>query len=392
VISLEPLANSRLSRIQLEIFQEARGLTVENVGSASLFLNGREAREISPRVGDVVEVGDILMLLCALRSWPRLSARLVENHAFGAPDAEGIVGETPLAWDLRRELDFAGRQAGHVLVTGPSGAGKELAARALHRASGCTGPLVERNAATIPEGLIDAELFGNLKNYPNPGMSERLGLIGTADGGVLFLDEFAELSRQAQTHLLRVLDAGQYQRLGEARMRTARLRLIAATNRPLSTLREDIVARFALHIRVPPLSARRDDVPLILRHVTTPLIENDPSLSARFLDRFGVPRFSREFLRRVLLHPLSGNVRELKQLALASLAKSNGTELEWFDPHGAEFDVAGATHDEGARIQRSLDANNGSIEKTWRALGLSSRHALVRKLKKHGLVVHKRSR
>src|SRR6185295_18995653 len=113
-----------------------------------------------------------------------------------------------------------------------------LVARALHSRSGMS-KLTSRNAATLPEALVEAELFGNLKNYPNPGMPERPGLIGAADGGCLFLDEFAELPQPAQAHLLRALDQGEYQRLGDATVRHARFRLIAATNRPESALRRD---------------------------------------------------------------------------------------------------------------------------------------------------------
>lgn len=88
-----------------------------------------------------------------------------------------------------------------------------------------------RNAATLPEGLLDAELFGNIKNYPNPGTPERAGLVGEADGSTLFLDEIGEISQVAQAHLLRVLDDGEYHRLGEAKARKSHLRLISATNR-----------------------------------------------------------------------------------------------------------------------------------------------------------------
>src|SRR6185503_16398678 len=117
------------------------------------------------------------------------------------------------------------------------------AARALHELSPrAERRLVSRNAATLPSGLMDAELFGNAKNYPNPGMAERAGLIGEANGGTLFLDEIGELPAELQAHLLRVLDGdGEYQRLGDAQQRRSDFRLVAATNRDPSSLKHDFL-------------------------------------------------------------------------------------------------------------------------------------------------------
>src|SRR4029077_9274313 len=127
-----------------------------------------------------------------------------------------------------------------VVIAGQSGSGKELVAQAIHALSGrADRRLVSRSAATLPEALIDAELFGNAKNYPNPGMVERSGLIGEAHGSTLFLDELGELPHAAQAHLLRVLDGGEYQRLGEAQARVSDFRLVVATNRILSSLKPD---------------------------------------------------------------------------------------------------------------------------------------------------------
>src|SRR5262249_66785 len=162
---------------------------------------------------------------------------------------------TPLAWALRDTVAFAARAEGHVLVRGESGSGKELCATAIHRLS-TRGEraLVARNAATFPAGLVDAELFGNAKNHPNPGTAEREGegLVGEGDGGTLFLDEIGELPAALQAHLLRVLDRnGEYQRLGESRVRRADLRVVAATNRGVAELKHDFAARFTLAVEIP---------------------------------------------------------------------------------------------------------------------------------------------
>src|SRR5262249_51707936 len=199
--------------------------------------------------GDTLELGRQMVFLCVRRPAWITGAPPAEEHSFGDADAHGIVGESPVIWQLRERIAFVGPRSGHALIHGESGTGKELVARALHACSLRTGrPLVARNAATIPEGLVDAELFGNVRNYPNAGMPGRPGLIGEADGGTLFLDELAELPVSLHAHLLRVLDGGEYTRLGEARPRRSDFRLIGATNRPESALKHDVLARLTFRI------------------------------------------------------------------------------------------------------------------------------------------------
>jgi DNA-binding NtrC family response regulator len=130
-------------------------------------------------------------------------------HAYGGPDAHGIVGESPAAWDLREQLARAAATDDYVLIQGESGTGKELAAAVLHKGSKrAKGPFVAHNASNFTLSLLDSELYGNSANYPNPGMPARQGLFGSADRGTLFLDEVGECPLEVQAHLLRVLDAG----------------------------------------------------------------------------------------------------------------------------------------------------------------------------------------
>ena len=174
----------------------------------------------------------------------------------------------------------------HVLVLGESGTGKELVAQAIHALGPRSGRrLVARSAATVPATLIDAELFGNAPSYPNAGMAERPGLVGEADGSTLFLDEIGELPVELQTHLLRLLDGGDYQRLGDARRRTADLRVVGATNRPTGQLKADLAARFPLRVHAPGLHERRDDVMLVARHVLRELVEERRRARAATLHR-----------------------------------------------------------------------------------------------------------
>lgn len=383
------------------------GVAIENHGRTRLVVDGVEVPSADVRPGSLVEIGTQLSVLLVARSEMPPELDGYPGFAFGEADAFGIVGESPAAWRLRARIAFVAKREGHVLVRGPSGTGKELVAGAIHALSArARGPLVARNAATFPEGLVDAELFGNVRGYPNPGSPERPGLIGAADGGTLLLDEFAELPVALQTHLLRVLDAGEYHRLGETAARSSRFRLIGATNRGLDRIKDDVAARFSFQIDVPSLVERREDVPLLCQHIMTSLAAGDPELRARFFAGTR-PRLHQRLLRALLCHELPTNVRELRNLLLASASESHEGTLDVparlasearvvatrpavVEASGAEVDDASGDELAPARIQAALDANNGSIEDTWRSLGLPSRHALGRLVRKHGIEVRRR--
>lgn len=397
-VELPPFTNPSLSREQLLVGRAGPdALQLENVGRCRLLVNGEEAAKSMLKPGDVIELGGQLVLLCAVRA-SRLEGPPGEPaHAYGTADAHGFVGESPAAWRLRAELVAVAARSGHVLVFGATGSGKELVAAALHALARRSGKLVARNAATLPESLVDAELFGNLKDYPNPGMPDRRGLLGAADAGSLFLDEFAELPLPAQAHLLRALDRGEYQRLGETTPRQSSFRLLAATNRPESALRRDLLERFDFRLRVPDLAARREDIPFIARHLFATMAGDAPELCTRFTGNGGLPKLSPNFVARLARHPFLGNVRELRNLLWSALDGATGDALEWPDvePDPAAEDeeelTASGTDATAARLKRVLDENGGSMEKSFRALGLSSRYALLRLLKKHGITVKRQT-
>jgi DNA-binding NtrC family response regulator len=393
---LAPFRNQALSRAQLELGGAEGGISVRNVGRLPLFVNGEAAQSALVVPGDVLEVGRQLVLLAVSRP-PRLSGpQAAPEHEFGAPDAFGFVGESAAAWRLRSEIEFVAGQRGHVLVLGPSGTGKELVAAAVHARPGRTGPFVARNAATLPETLLDAELFGNPKGYPSPGMPERKGLVGAAHGGTLFLDEIGDLPAAAQPHLLRLLDHGEYQRLGESERRVADLRVLAATNLPESSLRPDLLARFDFRIRTPPLDDRREDIALLAQHLVRPVLETgeDPT---RFRTEGGLTRLGSALVRRLTRHSYVTHARELRQLLVEAVRQSPDDSLEWPDAEPAPTDSRPASYGASSDlpldpkvVQAALDECNGSLEKTWRKLGLSSRHALARLVQKHGLIVTRR--
>ena len=380
----------KLSREHLRVERTGAGrLAVENLGRRALRHRGQPTTQAVVEVGSTFEIDGRWLFLYERRPRVLPEAADVAVQAAGSPDAAGMVGETPAMWRLRDRVAFVGPRAGHVLVTGPSGAGKELVARALHAGSPRDGrALVSRNAATIPEGLLDAELFGNVVNYPNPGMPERPGLVGAADGGTLFLDEVGELPEAQQAHLLRLLDGGEYQRLGEARSRTSDLRLVAATNRDPRVLKADFHARFRHHVDVPPIQARRADVPLLARHLLRRAGAADAQLKARFFEG-EEPMLSVELVDFLVRHDLTLQTRELDALLWRCLGASPGDVIE---PDPALLSGAPPTPNptdptslDAAGLREALEAHGWVQEKVWRALGLQSRYVLRRLMRKHGI-------
>jgi DNA-binding NtrC family response regulator len=398
----EPIGCAGLSRRQLEIRLVDDGVEVRRVGRCAMRHNGVECDLATLRPGDALRLRQEIVLLCVRRA-----ARIAACHhfdaddaRFGAPDALGILGESPTVWALRDAIAFAAKTDAHVLCIGETGTGKELAARAVHQLSARSSrPLVARNAATLPPGLIDAELFGNVRNYPNAGMPERPGLLGHADGGFLFLDEIAELSSELQSHLLRVLDSGgEYQRLGESTSRRSDLRLIAATNRDPAELRRDLLARFKVQIELPPLGERREDIPLLVRHLVLRAAERTPEVAARFVGRSAdgkaTVRVDAKLIDQLIRRDFKANMRELEAVLWSAIATSESDAVEWSDA-AAPPDAKRASEAPSERrrneepteeeIRAALARESGNVARAAKALGLSSRYALYRMMTKLGI-------
>ena len=397
-----PLTNTHLSRAQLRLRASDGGeaVVVERLGRSHLFRNDdkRPVERTELRAGDTLRIGHQYLFLTVRRpAWMApVEGGLGSNEfAFGAPDRFGLVGESPAIWALRAQICFVARQRDHVLVTGASGTGKELVARAIHSLTS-SRPIVARNAATFPDTLIDAELFGTARNYPNVGMRERPGLIGEASGSSLFLDEFGELPRAMQAHLLRVLDHGEYQRLGDEHVRQSQFRLIAATNRPLSMFQPDVLARLALRIDVTDLNTRREDIPLLAQHLMRDILARQVPPRGQG-DAGASFQISMPLMDMLVRHHYTTNTRELRAMLLDALARAHGTKLEPPPPAGPGSRATEATPQEPssgeessrvlepAQLQEALDRRSGNIELTWRDLGMSSRYALARLVARHRL-------
>lgn len=404
-----PLESRRISRSQLELRPTADGrILVRRVGQCALLHDGEAHEELALGAGGVFTLRNAAVFLVIAR--PLRVGRVVETdiHAFGEADPDGLVGESDALWLLRERIALAAESPHHVLIAGPSGTGKELVARAVHRRSTRgKGPYVSRNAATIPEGIVDAELFGCARGYPNAGSPERSGLVAEADGGSLFLDEVGELPHAVQAHLLRVLDrGGEYQRLGETRARSSDFRCIAATNRPLDALKHDVAARFTSRLVTPGLEERREDIPLLMRALLRRFQKETPRALSRYVLREGGqesfrsdPRLTELLLRR----SYATHLRELDRLLWSAVEESTGDYLECprellqgsanaevQTPDGADAEEPEGSDGSGdaltaEEVRRALDQARGSITHAARLLGLRNRYVLYRVMKRLGV-------
>ena len=297
-----------------------------------------------------------------------------------------IVGDSPAIKEVLRIVAQVARTDSPVLLMGESGTGKELFARAIHEiGERAAGPFVAINCGALPETLQESELFGYARGAFTGAQQGKRGLIEEADKGVLFLDEIAELDHAAQVKMLRVLQDGEFRRLGETTVRHADARLIAATNSDLrravqdGRLREDLFYRIhVLPIVVPPLRSRPGDVPLLAQH----FLEH-------YRVRYGKPelRLTRAALDRLVAYTWPGNVRELEAtIARAvTLAASDAIDAEDFGLIRSErLPKPLLAESERLTIQRTLDLHGWHKDAAARALGIS-RTTLWRKVRTHGL-------
>jgi DNA-binding NtrC family response regulator len=230
--------------------------------------------------------------------------------------AETIIGASPPMVKLRAYLPKLAQSSANVLITGATGSGKDRVARALHD----LGPrrdqtFVAINCAALPETLIESELFGHERGAFTGATSAARGHFVQADGGTLFLDEIGEMSLSAQAKLLRVIETREVTPVGAARARPVNIRIIAATNQQLEPLVEHKRFRLDLYYRLnvarlelPPLKDRKEDIPLLLSHMTKELnLRNECTV--------GDP--DEELLNCLMAHEWPGNIRELRNLVEA---------------------------------------------------------------------------
>jgi len=262
----------------------------------------------------------------------RLRKRLEDENEYLQFEASGgqgfgeMLGTSPALRNVIQQIELVAPTDSTVLILGESGTGKELVARELHRnSSRASRPLIKVNCAAIPRDLFESEFFGHVKGAFTGALRNRTGRFELADGGTLFLDEVGEVPLDLQSKLLRVLQEGEFERIGEEQTRHVNVRVIAATNRDLREearqhrFREDLYYRLGVFpIELPPLRDRRDDVILLAEH----FLKN----AAR---RFGVatPRLTKAVGRQLQNYEWPGNIRELQHVIERAVILSQGGPL-----------------------------------------------------------------
>jgi DNA-binding NtrC family response regulator len=325
----------------------------------------------------------------------------LEDELLQSAEFEGIVGRSPLMWDMFSRIRRVGPHFRAMLITGETGTGKDLIAQALHKMSpAAAGRYVVLNCSAVVETLFESELFGHVKGSFTGATQDKAGLFEHAHGGTLFLDEIGDMPLATQAKLLRVLQNQEVQRVGSLTAKRVDVRVIAATNRDLRVairdkhFREDLYYRLSMvEINVPRLADRKEDLPLLERHFIT-----------RFAAQYGKEIHGLTHRAQILLsmHTWPGNVRELENVIGHACMMTLGDTVDVQDlpaylhssapaadaapavPSPPDVSVGTLEEQERLLIIRALEAAGGNQSQAARLLRIG-RDALRYKLKKHSL-------
>jgi DNA-binding NtrC family response regulator len=323
----------------------------------------------------------------ALRRTARLEQ---ENSRLRADGLPKMIAESRAMQPVLRMMERVGPSDAAVLITGEHGTGKDVVARWLHASSPrASRPLVTVNAGAIAEGVFESELFGHVKGAFTDARADRVGAFELADGGTLFMDEIGTMPLEQQAKLLRVLQTGEFQRVGTSKTRRANVRVVSATNTDIPAaveegrFREDLLFRLnTVEIHLPPLRERREDI---------------PALAMFFLQRTAtqyrkhLTGFDPEAIKALLAYPWPGNIRELEHTVERAVLLSGGTTIGMEDlalrgrvPASVSMEEMSLEDAEQLLIRKALSRFEGNVSKAAEALGLS-RSALYRRLERYGL-------
>ncbi|HKP35725.1 MAG TPA: sigma-54 dependent transcriptional regulator [Pyrinomonadaceae bacterium] len=329
----------------------------------------------------------------ALRRGQRLEAENLTLRADGASANQSeVIAESPAMKAIMNMVQRIGPADANVLITGENGTGKEVIARSLHEVSArAAKPLVSVNAGALASGLFESELFGHVRGAFTDAKTDRVGRFELADGGTLFLDEIANVPLNLQAKLLRVLETGEFERVGSSKTRKVNVRVLSATNADLRTdmsegkFRSDLMFRLnTVEIHLPPLRDRREDIAPLAEHFLRQHCE-------RY--RRGQMVFTPQALEALRQHSWPGNVRELDHVIERAVLMSTGKAVTAMDlalqttpdaQISARLEEMSLEDAERLLIQKALARFEGNANRAAEALGLS-RSALYRRLQKYGL-------
>jgi DNA-binding NtrC family response regulator len=324
----------------------------------------------------------------ALRKGQRLEA---ENQLLRGEEGQSkLIADSPAMQPVLQLISRVGPSDANVLITGENGTGKGVVAQALHVVSIRAGkPLVTVNAGGLSEGVFESELFGHVKGAFTDAKTDRVGRFELADGGTLFLDEIANVSMNQQSKLLRVLETGEFERVGSSKTRHVDVRVISATNSDLNEevaggrFRQDLLFRLnTIEIRIPPLRDRREDIPLLSQHFLQ-------QHAHRYRKRLA--GFEPAAMQALLAHSWPGNVRELDHaveravlMAQGTIVKASDLGLRTVREGSPRLEDMSLEEVECLLIKKALSRFDGNVSRAAEALGLS-RSALYRRLQRYGL-------
>jgi len=331
----------------------------------------------------------------ALRRGRRLEAENIAWRDRAADTANGsprIVAESPAMKNVLKLVERIGPADANVLITGENGTGKEVIARALHAISTRSSkPLVSLNAGALAEGVFESELFGHVRGAFTDAKADRAGRFELADGGTLFLDEIANVPLNLQPKLLRVLETGEFERVGSSKSQKVDVRVLSATNADLNTevsqsrFRQDLLFRLnTVEVHLPSLCDRREDILPLAEHFLRQHREHY---------RRAIEGFSPEAVDALRQHSWPGNVRELDHVVERAVLMASGNTISAFDlalrsardtTVSARLEELSLEEVERLLISKALSRFEGNANRAAEALGLS-RSALYRRLQKYGL-------
>jgi DNA-binding NtrC family response regulator len=329
----------------------------------------------------------------ALRRGSRLEAENIAlRDSASDTDIPQIVAESPAMKAVLKLVERIGPADANVLIIGENGTGKEVITRLLHSISSRrTKPLISVNAGALAEGVFESELFGHVRGAFTDAKSDRVGRFELADGGTLFLDEIGNVPLNLQAKLLRVIETGEFERVGSSKTQKINVRLLSATNADLHAevaqgrFRQDLLFRLnTVEIRLPPLRDRLEDIPVLAEHFLK---------IHRERYRRPILGFTPEAFDALRHHLWPGNVRELDHVIERAVLMSTGNIVTAFDlalegtPDArlsARLEEMSLEDAERLLIKKALARFEGNANRAAEALGLS-RSALYRRLQKYGL-------